>query len=102
MFGRHHIQQGRGRLQVVQGLAGLRNLDPIDAALFAYLAHLPVERAGVVGQFEAERELVAVRVDQTGAQGLDAVFASSACEIVGAKARPNIANIAIQVKALSR
>ena len=85
----------------MQGLAGLRHLGPVDAALFAHLAHLSVERAGSVGQFDAERELVAVRVDQTGAQGLDAVFASSACEIVGAKASPNIANNAIQVKALS-
>ncbi len=41
-------------------------------------------------------------VEQTCAHGLAAVFASSACEIVGAKASPNIANIAIQVKALSR
>ena len=41
-------------------------------------------------------------VEQTCAQGLAAVFASSACEIVGAKANAKIANKAIQVKALSR
>ena len=41
-------------------------------------------------------------VEQICAQGLAAVFASSACEIVGAKANPNIAKTAIQVSAFSR